>query len=248
MAHRSKIASRHPPHQSPKPCRHRSAQDSPPACPRQTSPYRKRSSAQVQARKQLLIGDAREALDIDPQRIDHSFRHWRIRLRALNRISAAKAQHLRATDIELIPLGMAAKIIKRIEQQNARIRPRRLPIETRRSQPADAASDNHQVIALARRFRSAGMVPEVAVTHRMSHGIRALIQCRASRSSPADNSPEHSAPRVHRARRRTSLRMKPMRNRSRANTHRHAVHEIAARDPAPHAQLFIAIGHSILIE
>ena len=63
---------------------------------------------------------------------------------------------------ELVALGMAAEIIVVVQDQHARLRPRRA-IEMRRRQAADAAADHDQLVARRLVRRLVGGGPERAV-------------------------------------------------------------------------------------
>ena len=77
--------------------------------------------------------------------------------RRVQRLRAAVAQDRPPAEGELVALGVAAEVVVVVEDQDAGVRPGRLPVEVGRGESADAAADHHQVeLAPVRR---AGVVP-----------------------------------------------------------------------------------------
>jgi hypothetical protein len=109
-------------------------------------PVKERAGLQLHGRIQLLIVGLVELPGIDAEIFLHSFGHVAIARRALDRLSAAIAQQKSATCAKLVALGVPAKVIVVVEDQDARAVPRRLAIEVRGGKSADASAHHNQVI------------------------------------------------------------------------------------------------------
>ena len=83
--------------------------------------------------------------------------------RAFDGLSAAVAEQHPVPGFELVALGVPAKIVVVVENQDACPASGSLAIEVRCCQSADAPADHHQVVALAGFFRTGGAVPRFAV-------------------------------------------------------------------------------------
>src|SRR5580700_10556264 len=140
--------------------------------------------------------------------------------------------------MKLISLGVAAKIIVIVKNEDARGTAGLLAIEIGRRQTTDAATDHDQIVFLAGVDRLAGFIPEGSVA-----------QCVCDFERPGMTSP-HSVERwrivagpilrgsCRRLRREHSPQ--PRAGKGSTHSHRHAVQEIAARDVAVHAEFAIA--------
>ena len=139
---------------------------------RRTSPYREKSSGPGQTSGRSLsftyLGIGR---DINPQFFDQPLRHSAIRSRALDGKCSAKAQHGPLAGVELVALGVSAKVVVIVEDENARLRPGSLAEEMGGGEAADAPTDDDQVIVLACVDRRSCLIPESSVAQAMS-GIK----------------------------------------------------------------------------
>src|SRR5262249_21139052 len=69
-------------------------------------------------------------------------------LRRLHRLAAAVPDDESPAQAELIALGVAAKVVVVIENEDARAAAKALPVEPGGREPADAAADHHEIVAL----------------------------------------------------------------------------------------------------
>ena len=73
------------------------------------------------------------------------------RLRRLHRLAAAVADDPAAVERELVALGVAAEVVVVVEDQDAGPWADGAPVEPRRRETADAAADDHQIVAILHR-------------------------------------------------------------------------------------------------
>src|SRR5262249_50510371 len=95
-----------------------------------------------------------QTLYVDPQLLNQSSRYRRIRPRTVNLQRAAIHQMQSATELKLIPPGMAAKIIVVVEDQYAGVRRGACPEEISRGQPAYTAAYYDQIVRFTRISRA----------------------------------------------------------------------------------------------
>src|SRR5207253_2543063 len=96
------------------------------------------------------------------------------RVGRLERLAAAVTDDRNAVDRELVALGVAAEIVVVVEDEDARVVPGRAAVEPGRGEPADAAADNDEIVALLDRQVFDRIAPAVAA-HRMRHFERAGV-------------------------------------------------------------------------
>jgi hypothetical protein len=70
------------------------------------------------------------------------------RIRRVDRLAAAVTDDQAAIEHEFVALGVAAKIVVVVEDEDAGLRPMRAAIEPGRGKPADTAADHHQIVPL----------------------------------------------------------------------------------------------------
>ncbi|CCJ98084.1 hypothetical protein BN130_618 [Cronobacter malonaticus 507] len=110
-----------------------------------------------------MIEAFRHALNADVQRFQQPHCDFaEITGRRLERFAAAVAEHGFPVDVKFVALGVTAKIVMVIEQQNALLLSAQLLPETGGGKAADARADNHQIILLL--HRNAGRVEPLIFT------------------------------------------------------------------------------------
>ena len=124
--------------------------------------------AQAERMIQILVYVFGIRRNIDAQLLNHTLSHGAIGSGALNREGAAKTQAECVVHAEFVALGVSAEIVVVIENEDASLRARRLAIEVRRREAADAAADNDQIVGFAGVFGLARRVPERAVAQAVS--------------------------------------------------------------------------------
>src|SRR6185369_6651293 len=113
-----------------------------------------------------LVERGLETGDIDPEVAQQALGvRAPLCLRRVDRLAAAVANEQPPADGELVALGVAAEIIVVIEHKDARLRPG-AAIEMGGREPADAAADHDQVVALLR-LEPTGRVMDWRTRHRM---------------------------------------------------------------------------------
>ena len=101
--------------------------------------------------------------NINAQLLDQCFRYATIRSRALYGKRSSKAVTERATNAELVALGMPAEIVVIVEDQNASLGAHCLAVVMCGSQAADTASNDDQIVSLACAFRFPRCIPEGSI-------------------------------------------------------------------------------------
>ena len=105
---------------------------------------------------------ALEARELDSEIVQQALRHFAVLGKGgIDRFAAAVADDQTPIDVELVALGMAAEIVVIVEDEDARGRAG-AAIEPGRCQPADAAADHDQVVALLDRQPVEGETPACA--------------------------------------------------------------------------------------
>src|SRR5262249_14451282 len=96
-------------------------------------------------------------------------------------LAAAVADDGIAVDRELVAPRMAAEIVVVVEDEDARVVPRRAAIEPRRRKPADAAADHDEVVS----FFNGEVVDRIA-TPLLSNRMRHLERTRMLPAQPGE--------------------------------------------------------------
>src|SRR6202166_5298941 len=108
--------------------------------------------------------------DVDAQFFNQATRFLAVGSGALDRIRSAEAETEGVADAELVALGVSAKVVVVIENENAGVRASRLAIEVSGRKAADAAPYDDEIVGFAGVLRGAGCVPESAV----AQGVRGV--------------------------------------------------------------------------
>ncbi len=97
----------------------------------------------------VLVYVLRERRNVDAKFFDQTLCYRAVGCRTLNREGAAKPQAESAVHAELIALGMPAKVVVVVEDEDACFLSPRLTIEVRRGQAADATAHHDEVVGFA---------------------------------------------------------------------------------------------------
>ena len=112
---------------------------------------------------------------IDAQFFDHAARFLAIGRGAFDGIGPAKTQAKGVIHAKLIALGVSAKIIVVVEDEDALARARHFPIKMRGRKAADAAPNDDEIESFTGVLRSSGIIPEGSVTQRVRRIERARM-------------------------------------------------------------------------
>ena len=119
--------------------------------------------------------------NVDAQFLDHAFRDGAVRRGALDGECSAETQAERVVHAELVALGVSAKVVVIVEDQDAGFAAGGLAIEVRRGKTADAAADDDQIVGFAGVFGLARGIPERAVAQGCERRRTNRDGCRACR-------------------------------------------------------------------
>src|ERR1700686_3763723 len=106
--------------------------------------------------------------NIDAQLLNHALGYGAIRSGTLDRKRAAETQAEGIVYAELVALGVSAKVVVVVEDEDTSLAAGRLAVKMRGRETADAAADDDQVIDFAGVFRLARGFPEHAVAQAVS--------------------------------------------------------------------------------
>lgn len=98
-------------------------------------------------------------------------------------MGAAVAEQHAVRNPELVALGVTAKIVMVVQNEDAGPRPRVLAIEMSGSQPADSATHDHQVVGFPRLCHRPVGIPGLSVPEAMGVGEAAFVIPTQSRAS-----------------------------------------------------------------
>jgi hypothetical protein len=85
---------------------------------------------------------------VDPQLLDESGRRGIVGARTVDLQRAAVQQQRSASELELVPLGVAAEVVMIVEYENADVPGSLRTIEVGGGQSTDASPHHHQVVTL----------------------------------------------------------------------------------------------------
>jgi len=136
---------------------------------------KKTGTRQTEPGIQLLIEECAEALDLDAE-LAHEGIHRRrkIRLRRLQRLTAAVADQQPVADTELVAARMTAKFVVVVEDEDARIGPESRAVVMCGGQAADPGADHDAVVLLLYR-QSADSIAFTLERHRVRGFKRAIV-------------------------------------------------------------------------
>jgi len=117
---------------------------------------------------ELIVRIFRIRRNVDAEFLDQSFCYCTVGRWAFNGEGPSKAQAKRTPHAELVALGVAAKVVVIVKDQNAGIASRCLAIVMRGGETADAASDNNEIEDFACIFGLSGRIPERTVAETVS--------------------------------------------------------------------------------
>ena len=159
--------------------------------------------------------------------------------RTLDGLRTAVTQHHAPAGAKFVALGVAAKIVVIVENQNACVFPRALAEEIGGCQPADASANDDEVVTLIGIYRLSEGVRTFAVPQAMgkskcsvviaahAHARGRVIVRRLFRSKFVEG-----------CRREQRVCSNPPADQGSADTNGHAIQKIPARDFASHPEVF----------